>query len=300
MILGGINFIKPTGVCYSFPDMFDMRYHIASLVAVFLALTVGLLLGSLIVDAGLLADEQERLLNSIRVDVDKISEKNRGLQSEVTGLRDFQKQVLPIAINDRLNETSVTILTLDEAQDGPANEVEKTLNQAGAATSRIYVNIRDIDVADTDLRQRLRELAEENEISDRALAGRFWPRIAAEISGAKPNELLSKLLDTGLAGADTTGTLIDNLVVVAANDRRIGSRDIVLLDALSEIEGVRVIATEVSEVKRSRIAAYKLRSVSTVDNIDTVPGKISLVYLLSERDVTAHFGTKAAADKLMP
>ena len=48
------------------------------------------------------------------------------------------------------------------------------------------------------------------------------------------------------------------------------------------------------------MAAYKLRDVSTVDNIQAVPGKISLVYLLENKDVTANFGTKSTADKLMP
>jgi hypothetical protein len=31
-----------------------------------------------------------------------------------------------------------------------------------------------------------------------------------------------------------------------------------------------------------------------------IPGKISLIYLLAEQGVTAHFGQKSTADKPMP
>ncbi len=300
MILVEFDFIKLTWVCYPCSDMFDMRYHIASLVAVFLALTVGLLLGSLLMDKGLLADEQERLLNSIRVDVDKISEKNRSLQSEVGELRDFQKQVLPIAIKDRLSETSVTIMTLVDGQEKLVNEIEKSLILAGASATRLHVDLRGINVASGGLLELQRELAADEGISDREAERSFWPRVTAEIAGAESPLLLGALLDEGLVTIEMPDTLIDNLVVIAASDRGIGSRDIVFLDAFSEVDGVRVIAVESSEARPSRIAAYKLRNVSTIDNVETAPGKISLVHLLSERDLTAHFGVKAAADRPMP
>lgn len=280
--------------------MFDMRYHIASLVAVFLALTVGLLLGTLIVDQGLLADQQEALFKSIRADVNKINDRNRELQREVTGLRDFQKQVLPIMAEERLAESSTTIVTLTAGQDGLANEIAQALALAGAQTSRLALDMKGVDLDGTVYAQTLLDSSEEGELSGGELEKQFWRRLAAEVAGNEPPGLLDDLSAAGLLSVDTTGSQRRDIVVLAAEDRSLGSRDILFLDALAELEGVNVIAVESSEWKPSRIAAYKLRDVSTIDNVDTVPGKISLIYLLMKRDITAHFGVKSAADTSMP
>ncbi len=280
--------------------MFDMRYHIASLVAVFLALTVGLLLGTLIVDQGLLADQQEALFKSIRADVNKINDRNRELQREVTGLRDFQKQVLPIMAEERLAESSTTIVTLTAGQDGLANEIAQALALAGAQTSRLALDMKGVDLDGTVYAQTLLDSSEEGELSGGELEKQFWRRLAAEVAGNEPPGLLDDLSAAGLLSVDTTGSQRRDIVVLAAEDRSLGSRDILFLDALTELEGVNVIAVESSEWKPSRIAAYKLRDVSTIDNVDTVPGKISLIYLLMKRDITAHFGVKSAADTSMP
>lgn len=280
--------------------MFDMRYHIASLVAVFLALTVGLLLGTLIVDQGLLADQQEALFKSIRADVNKINDRNRELQREVTGLRDFQKQVLPIMAEERLAESSTTIVTLTAGQDGLANEIAQALALAGAQTSRIALDMKGVDLDGTPYAQTLLDSSEEGELFGGELEKQFWRRLAAEIVGNEPPGLLDDLTAAGLLSIDTTSSQRRDIVVLAAEDRSLGSRDILFLDALAELEGVNVIAVESSEWKPSRIAAYKLRDVSTIDNVDTVPGKISLIYLLMKRDITAHFGVKSAADTSMP
>ena len=49
--------------------MFDFRYHALSLVAVFLALVVGLLLGVAIGDQGLVSSAERDIRNSLRADV---------------------------------------------------------------------------------------------------------------------------------------------------------------------------------------------------------------------------------------
>jgi len=280
--------------------MFDMRYHIASLVAVFLALTVGLLLGTLIVDQGILADQQEALFKSIRADVNKINDKNRELQGEVTKLRDFQKQVLPIAVEDRLADLSTTIVTLTAGRDELVNEVAQTLALAGARTSRLALDMKGVDLDGTTYAETLLDLSEEEDLAGGELEKRFWRRVAAELAGNEPVSLLDDLSAAGLLSVDATDSRSRDIVVFAADDRSLGSRDILFLDALAELDEVNVIAVESSDWKPSRIAAYKLRDVSTVDNVDTVPGKISLIYLLTNRDVTAHFGVKSAADTSMP
>src|SRR3977135_3002202 len=49
--------------------MFDFRYHALSLVAVFMALVIGILLGIAIGDKGLVSGTRKDLINSLRRDV---------------------------------------------------------------------------------------------------------------------------------------------------------------------------------------------------------------------------------------
>lgn len=280
--------------------MFDMRYHIASLVAVFLALTVGLLLGSLFVDKGLLANQQEKLLDSIRADVNAVNEKNLKLESEVATLRAFEKQVLPVAVKNRLAETSVTIVTLVEGQQGQVDDLRKVLSQAGAASFHLHIKMKEIDISSDDLKERFQTVLGNGETAGREAEKLFWARLTGEMVGLRTPELMGVLFEDGLMQADSTAAAASNVIILAPDDRDLGSRDTLFVNSLAATDGVRVITTETSEVKLSRIAAYKLYNVSTIDNVDTIPGKLSLIYLLAAPDVTGHFGIKAAADKPMP
>ncbi len=58
--------------------MFDMRYHIASLVAVFLALTVGIVLGTAIVNRGVLVRQQNALVGSLRTEFASLRDRGQG------------------------------------------------------------------------------------------------------------------------------------------------------------------------------------------------------------------------------
>jgi len=280
--------------------MFDMRYHIASLVAVFLALTVGLLLGSLVADTGVLADRQETLVESIRNDIKKINETNVTLRAEVNELRGFQNEVLPIAIRKRLLGSKIVIVTMRDGQDDTVNGIKKALETAGAQAFMLSLKTDGLNFADKDLVTRLGEKFGAIDAQGGDFERLFWPRLAAELAGKESPALIDELSAMGLVKIDAGALPVDNIVVLAPADKKVGNRDAFLIEALTQLGDKRVIGVETSITKPSRVAAYKLRDVSTVDDVETVPGMISLVYLLENKDVTANFGTKSTADKLIP
>ncbi|HEY4687266.1 MAG TPA: copper transporter, partial [Candidatus Subteraquimicrobiales bacterium] len=63
--------------------MFDVRYHLVSLVAVFLALALGILMGSVIAGRGTLVERQNALIEGIQADVNRIQKENKGLHEEL-------------------------------------------------------------------------------------------------------------------------------------------------------------------------------------------------------------------------
>ncbi len=61
---------------------------------------------------------------------------------------------------------------------------------------------------------------------------------------------------------------------------------------------IMAVGVEASTVKNSAIRNFQGLGISTVDNIDTTPGLISLIYVLSGQP--GDYGSKETADSLMP
>lgn len=280
--------------------MFDMRYHIASLVAVFLALTVGLLLGSLIVDKGILANQQEGMLKSIQVDIEKINEQNNLLRQKLDQLERFQSQALPIAVKDRLLDKQVVIATFSPEQNKLQDEIERGMELGGAETFSLRIDTEKLDFSNEELVTQLGATFNETEAVGGSFERRFWDRFASEIAGVESPVLTDELVGSGLVSFDTSAIPVKNIVIVAATKKQARNRDMLFLEAIAQEEEIRVVGVEQTTTKPSRVSAYKLRKVSTVDNVDEVAGIISLSYLLSNPEVNAHYGVKSTAGKFMP
>jgi len=61
---------------------------------------------------------------------------------------------------------------------------------------------------------------------------------------------------------------------------------------------IRVIGTEFSDAAHSYIRYYYNQRITTVDNVDTIPGITALVLALAGKD--GHFGIKPTAERMLP
>lgn len=280
--------------------MFDMRYHIASLGAVFLALTVGLLLGSLLVDSGALTRRQARLMESINNDVETVLKQNRELNNQVSDLKSFQDQVWRAAVKGRLNDQSVLVASFAPNQEEIYGEISQSLAKAGANSTHLNFSLKKEDIGNQQLMSELLTPIGAVATTD-TLESTFWQRLANEVSGREPLALLSALSNKGLLRIDDQNVLpVDGVIVLASEVSAETDFDSRFLEALNNTPDQAVIGAETSDFSPSRISAFQLLGVSTIDNIETVPGWISAVYLLQEKSVKANFGVKPTADRLLP
>jgi hypothetical protein len=106
--------------------MIGWRYHLISIVAVFLALALGLLIGTAFLNDRLVADLQART-EAIQVDRDAQAAQLRVLrqQAEVT---------FPFLVEDRLQGLDVVILTHPGSDEESMGRVRDALDRAGART----------------------------------------------------------------------------------------------------------------------------------------------------------------------
>ncbi len=279
--------------------MFDIRYHIASLVGVFLALTVGILLGSVIVDKGVLVDQQQALVQSLEARHNDLQDKNEMLNRENAELKQFEAGALSV-VNDRLKEKKIAIVLTGDASDEDLNNLKATLDQAGANSAIISMKGFIQGFKERGVRKQLGDFFPDSGLSRQQLQNKVLERIAVQIATPSDGSFLRELAELGLIDLKSVENLPAEQAVFFGGTRvkkgNVNEIDLPLIRFLKQL-GLEVVGTEETTVKNSYIDSY-LKEVSTVDNIDQISGKIALVYVLLGQD--GHFGIKPTAQSMLP
>ncbi|HZQ33261.1 MAG TPA: copper transporter [Mycobacterium sp.] len=114
--------------------MISMRHHAISLAAVFLALAVGVVLGS-----GLLSDT---VLSGLRNDkkqmqshIEQLDQRNNALTEKLNTASDFDTSMAPRIVRGALNEKTVAIFRTPDAPDDVVNSMVKLVGDAGGTVT---------------------------------------------------------------------------------------------------------------------------------------------------------------------
>jgi hypothetical protein len=295
--------------------VFDLRYHVASLAAVFLALAVGILLGVAI--SGKVGDAEESFRSA---EVARLSDRLREEQERAVGARqrgeaaeELVEGVYPELMEDRLAERRFALVFLGPVSGRARSAVERTLSDAGSGDPvrmvalDVPLNIEELDealLADEELAAYAEEgddfsgLGED--LGEELVAGGETPLWSA----------LSALLVEERAG--TSALEVDGAVVVrswlAPPTEDVEEADRVratasLLDGLMrgiEGTGFPVVGVEAATSDASTIDDYRRLGISSVDNVDTVAGRLALALLLAGGQ-PGHYGIKdSASDGVVP
>lgn len=278
--------------------MFDMRYHIASLVAVFLALTVGIVLGTSIVNRGVLVRQQTALVNSLRGEFATLRDRNRVLQDQANSDRQFFQSLLPVLIQRRLAKKRVAVVAGDSQDTRDVRSAVSALRQAGARVSVLTLSTPDLGTKDRTKAAKLSKIFVREDLDGDELRRRLVSEIATQTAKATEPAFLQQLGDIGIIRVSgATALPAQAVVVVAGSKTMVSDVQAPLIEQLIKIR-VPVIGVETSAAKESAMQAYQDGGANTVDNIDSPIGQVSLVFSLSGSP--GHYGTKGTADALAP
>lgn len=120
--------------------MIDFRYHLVSIIAVFFALAVGIVLGAGPLGERVDANLPEQL-NSMREQNSELQEQIRALES-IQDYRDaFIGAVMPEVVGGRLADREVVVLAMPNADGDMVDSVGEMLGESGASvTATVQVN----------------------------------------------------------------------------------------------------------------------------------------------------------------
>ncbi len=133
--------------------MVDIKYYVVSLVAVFLALSLGIVLGSVVVDKGILVEQQSKLVKSIQKDISDLRAENRSLRKEVENYQKFKEEVFPWIVDERLKGKKIAILDIGSALSDLNKEIRSVCESAGGKV--VYIRLENSDSIDMEKKATL-------------------------------------------------------------------------------------------------------------------------------------------------
>lgn len=276
--------------------MLNFRYHALSLVAVFLALVIGLLLGVAIGDKGLVSGAEQDVRASLREDVRRAQDERDAAREALRERERFEQAAYPALVSGRLEGTRVALVDLGDGSDGLWDLTRAAIEGSGARLVSVSVIRRPLDLealAGAASGTRYERLAEAPE-----LLHPFGARLGIQLmqGGELLDRVRRELLVQGsgaLEGADA--------VVLVHGAIELEDDEAELLDTFEDglIDGLRtfdapVVGVEATDADPSQIDWFKAHELSSVDDLDDPIGRAALVFALAGQ--RGSFGVKPTAD----
>jgi hypothetical protein len=283
--------------------MYNLRYHVASLVAVFLSLAVGLLLGTVVAERGMITDQSSALVADLQARFNEIDEANEELRLGLARDRTFAEDAAEALTAGRLEGMHVAVLVGAGRSDG-RSAVEEAVAEAGGTTVMAPMSVPGLGLG-TSEPEGLAGYFHARDIEMASPGEDLWDQVAIALvdewrsGGEQP--LTALLVEAQLLGpiesADGTAT-IDAVVVMTADGEECDPFGLALARAMADAGGVGV-AAEAATSSGVVAAACADEGLPAVAHVNTAQGRVSLVWILGGR-AHGYFGAGDGADGYYP
>ena len=288
--------------------MFDLRYHVVSLAAVFLALLLGVLLGVGISETGRVDDVErdsyEARIADLERRIDAAAEQDLANEGQRKAAETLFDESYPLFMQDRL--AGLRIVTIFVGSANPDNAVRRGLERMLAdGGSNGPFRFRALD-APFDAKAISRELDGHVELARFSGPDNYdelGEQLAKELVAGGDTPLWDAVSPLIVGEESGIGALPPDAVVVARTaDPQQAETAAVLAGLYRGLASgaVPALGVEVTESEPSAIPAYKRASLSSEDSIDTDVGRLAAALVLAGAP-SGNYGVKdSAEDGILP
>jgi hypothetical protein len=279
---------------------YSARYHATSLIAVFLALAIGILIGAEF-GGDALTSTRRNLEASLVNNLQDARSKSDELNGELGRANEFADRVYPALTRERLQGKRIAIVALGGLPNDDTTAVEEALGPTGAKLVGVGV-VRepvDLDGLAGDLAKTRFADIERNPDSLTALGVGVGRQLVR--GGTLPEVVRGHLFSraSGSFGA------LDGVIVVRNQPQDLGPVQRTTAGTLESgllggITATRTPATgvESSTADPSSISFFQGNDLSSVDDVELTAGQLALVFTMLGAE--GSFGVKGSADRLLP
>ncbi len=281
--------------------MFDFRYHVASLAAVFVALVLGILVGVGVSSNDTLSNSERKLLNEQKAELQArytaLAGQLNQLQDQQRAASAFSSVAYPAVMQNRLKGKRLGIVFVGPGDSRLRGMVEGTLTDAGGVSTRY----------------RSLQVPVDPVAIEKAIASR--PALALKYAGPTGLEKLGKELGSELVkgGKAPLWGSLSSLLVVERLGGMSGPLDGVVLVRTATPQhgptvgflhgfyaglgsaGAPLVGVETSGTNVSAMPVFRQLGISSVDDLQTPAGRLALAALLAGAQ-PGHYGLDQAND----
>jgi Copper transport outer membrane protein, MctB len=279
---------------------YSARYHATSLIAVFLALAIGILIGAEFGGDALTSTRRD-LEHSLTGNLQDARDRADELGGRLARSDEFANRVYPALVRDRLNGLRVGVVAIGDLPGEASSAIEDALGPTGARLVGVGVVREPVDLqglADDLSKTRFADIARNPD----TLAA-FGTGVGRQL--VRGGTLLERARGRLFSRASGNFGGLDGVIVVRQEPEDMGP---IQRSTASQLEaalmggiaGTRepAVGVETSTAEPSSISFFNGNDLSSVDDVDLVAGKVATVFALLGAE--GSFGVKGSADHLLP
>jgi len=281
--------------------VFDLRYHVASLAAVFIALVVGILVGVGISGRGFVDDvERDRLnedITELREALEAANERAADFERRQEAAQEFVESAYPVLVENRLAGKRVAVLVVGSFDSTLEAVTDVVGEEAGGRLARVRA-VR-VPLPVDEVESRLGSNPDFGGYVGQDELGNLGRDLGRELvtGGATPlwDALAPDLVEQR---AFESVEEADAVVVIRSVEPQQAETAAFLAGLYSGVAslGKPAVGVEPSRVVQSAIPVFQRHSLSTVDGVDTPVGRLALVLVLAGVGNTGDYGVRDTAD----
>jgi hypothetical protein len=279
---------------------YSARYHATSLIAVFLSLAIGILIGAEF-GGDALTSTRRNLEHSLVGNLQDARSETEELNGQLGRSNEFAERVYPVLTRERLAGKRIAIVAIGGLPSEDTTAVEDALGPTGAKLVGVGVVREPVDLSGLagDLSKTRFADLKRNQDTLTALGVGLGRQLV--IGGTLPEVVRGHLFSraSGNFGA------LDGVIVVRNQPQDMGpvqrsNASTFETGLMSGITATRrpTVGIETSTAEPSSISFFQSNDLSSVDDVEATAGKLALVFGMLGAE--GSFGIKGSADRLLP
>jgi len=305
--------------------MVSFRFHLVSLVAVFIALGIGIGMGATVIDKATV-DLLHRQLENVRNEVTASNQRSDALQRQLDRASAYENRADDYVLAGKLTNVRILVVGVRGIDEGPVDSLRDSLHSSGADVSGVVWVTSKVRLDDARAVARLQADLAAATTDPVQLRQLLVAKLNALLAGSVSPSTVKPLFDDGFldwegdaAGSDWTDVAFDGSRVVAVSGYNASVPNdqiaIPLVRLLAAQPARRVIAVESGRDPDQRTSGERavflgpLRTdatlsgrISTVDDLELPAGRVaavlSLVQLSSGK--TGDYGVGSSVSGILP